>query len=85
MAYKEISPTAKSILTLINNAHELIVISNKRKEASDVIRALKAYAKEKNYPIPNDKIDNFLANLLDCRPNTLSYLLTDIAQTVLKA
>ncbi len=81
---KELSPVARSILTLLNNADELISYSNKRKEASEVMRALRAYAKEKNYSLPEEKIDNFFAVLLDSRQNTLSYLLTDIAQTVAK-
>jgi len=84
MPHKELSSTTKSILTLLNNANDLIVVSNRRKEARDVIRALKAYARDKNYPVPEEKIDNFMAVLIDCRPNTLSYLLTDIAQTVVQ-
>jgi len=84
MPIKELSPTTKSILTLLNNAHELITISSRRKDAKDVIHALKAYAKTKNYALPDDKINNLLLNLLDCRSNTLSYLITDIAQTIVK-
>lgn len=80
----KLNDTQKSILTLINNAHDLIVISNKRKEAKNVIQSLKAYAKNKNFILPEDKIDNFLMVLLDSRPNTLSYLLTDIAQSIVK-
>jgi ABC-type uncharacterized transport system substrate-binding protein len=82
MPQKEISQTTRSVLTLINNAHDLIVYSNKRKEAKDVVRALKAFARDKNYSLPEQKIDNFLSVLLDSRPNTLSYLLTDIAKTI---
>jgi hypothetical protein len=82
MPKKEISPTTKSILTLINNAHDLIVVSNKRQEAKEVVQALRLYAKDKNFSLPEEKIDNFLAVLLDSRPNTLSYLLTDLAKTV---
>ena len=84
MAKKEISPTVKAILTLLNNAHDLIVISNRRTDAKEVMRALRVYAKNKNYPIPEEKFDNFFSVLLDCRCNTLSYLLTDIAQTIVK-
>jgi len=81
---KVLSATTKSVLTLINNAHDLIVVSNKRSEAREVVRALVAYARSKNYPLPEEKIEHFMAVLLDCRPNTLSYLLTDIAQAVVK-
>lgn len=84
MPAKELTQTTKQILTLLNNAHELIVFSSKRKEAKEVIHALKAFAKEKNYPLPDEKINNFLVNLLDSRSNTLSYLLTDIAKHVAK-
>lgn len=78
-----ISPTAMSIITLLNNINDLIVISNKRKEASDVMRALKIYANNLNYPIPEEKIRNFQLILLDSRPITLSYVISDIAAEVL--
>jgi len=81
---KQLSPTTKSILTLLNNVNELISTSSRRKDARDVIHAIKAYAKSKNYPLPDEKINNLLLNLLDCRSNTISYLLTDIAQTIVK-
>jgi len=81
---KIITPTTKSIITLINNAHDLIVVSHKRKEAGEVIRALRAFARDKNYPLPDEKIENFLSVLIDSRPNTLSYLLTDLAKTVVE-
>ena len=82
---KELTPTTKSILTLLNNANDLIVVSNKRSEAKEVLKALRVYAHNKNYSIPEEKFDNLFAVLLDCRQNTLSYLLTDIAQTIVKA
>lgn len=81
---KELSPTTKSILTLLNNANDLIVVSNRRSEAKEVMRALRIFAKNKNYPLPDEKFENFFEVLLDCRQNTLSYLLTDIAQTIVK-
>ena len=84
MPQKEISPTTRSVLTLINNAHDLIVYSNKRKEAKDVVRALKAFARQELLSLPEEKIENFLCCLLDSRPNTLSYLLIDIAKTVVE-
>ena len=84
MSNKEISPIVKSILTALNNAHELIVLSNKRTDARNVMRALRVYAKNRNFPLPQEKFDNFFALLLDCRQDTLSYILTDIAQTVVR-
>lgn len=84
MEAKGISPTAMSIITLLNNIDELIVKSNKRKEASDVMRALKIYANNMSYPIPEDKINNFQLVLLDSRPVTLSYIVHDIAIDILK-
>ena len=79
---QELTPVERSLITLINNANDLIMASNRRTDARDVMKALKVYAKNKNYPIPEEQIDNFLAVLLDCRQNTLSYLLTDIALTI---
>lgn len=82
---KEISSTTKKILALLNNANDLIVISNRRTDAKQVMIALKSYAHNKNFSIPEEKFDNFFHVLLDCRSNTLSYLLTDIAQTIVKS
>jgi hypothetical protein len=81
---KEPTPTQRTVLTFLNNADELITMCQKRKEARDVIRSLQAYAASKNYSLPDEKINNFLEVLLDARPQTLSYLLTDIAQDVVK-
>lgn len=81
---KEIPAPKRSIITLLNNANDLISISNKRKEARQVIMALKAYARDNNIDIPEEKIDRVLDSLLDCRSNTLSYMLTDIAKSVIK-
>ena len=85
MPIQQFNPTTRSVLTLINNAHDLIVLCNKRKEAREVMTALKAYAQDKNFNLPDEKIENFLTVLLDSRPNTLSYLLTDIAKTIAKS
>jgi len=85
MPIKELNPVTRSVLTLINNAHDLIVLCNKRKEAREVMSALKAYAQDKNFNLPDEKIENFLTVLLESRPNTLSYLLTDIAKTIAKS
>lgn len=79
---EKLSPTAKSIIALLNNINDLIVISNKRKEASDVMSALKIYANNLKYVIPEDKIQNFQSVLLDSRPITLSYIIRDIAVDV---
>ena len=80
-----LTPTIKALLTLINNANDLIVVSNRRAEAKSVMKAMSLYAHSKNFSIPDEKVDNFMENLLDCRQNTLSYLLTDIAQTIVKS
>jgi hypothetical protein len=84
MPKKELSPVAKSLLTLLNNVHDLIVISNRRSDARDVIFATKALAKEKNYEIPLEKIDNLIYNLMDSRTDTLSFLILDITQDIIK-
>lgn len=81
----KISQTAISILTLLNNINDLIVQSHDRTDAKDVMRALAVYANEKSFPIPEEKIQNFYAVLIDSRPYTLSFLLKDIAAAVLSA
>lgn len=84
MPDNKISPTALSILTLLNNINDLIVKSNDREGASDVMKALTIYAGNFNYPVPDDKIKNFHAVLLDSRPITLSYIVHDIATEIVK-
>jgi hypothetical protein len=82
MAKAILSPTALSILTLLNNADDLITIANNRQNALDVMKAVKVYAHNKNFKLPTEKIDNFEAILLDARPFTLSSLIKDIANFV---
>jgi len=79
----KLSSTAKSILTILNNINELIVQSSNREEAKDVMRALKVYAKNMNFPMPQDKIENFYAVLIDSKPFTLTSIIKDIAEDVL--
>ena len=78
-----ISPTASTIVTLLNNINDLIVVSNKRQQAADVMRAMSIYAHNVKYPIPDEKIENFHYVLIDSRPITLSYLIHDIASDVI--
>ena len=80
---KELSPSVRSILTLLHNINELLIISNKRQEAKDVMRAIEVYAKCKNVSIPEDKIEMFYSRLLDSRPITLSCLVSDIGHDVI--
>jgi len=77
------SPITLSILTLLNNIDELIEQSANRQEAQDVMRALRVYADNKDFDLPEEKIDNFYAILLDSRRHTISYLLQDIAADVM--
>lgn len=81
----EYSPSAVSILTLLNNVSELIVKCNNRKEASDVMRAIAIYAKSKSFTLPEHKIESFHAILLDARPNTLENLIYSIAGDIITA
>ncbi len=78
----EISKTAKSLIVLLNNANELISVSNRRKEAVDVVKALCIYAKSKNFPLPDEKIEMFNDVVLDSRTNTIAYLLQEIAKDI---
>lgn len=81
----KLSDTATSILTLLNNINELIVKSSNRQDAREVMKALKVYAKGKNFPMPDEKMDNFHAILIDARPLTLTMLIKDIADDVIIA
>jgi len=79
---KQVSSIASSILALLNNIDELIVKSNNRQDAKEVMRAMTIYAASKNYSLPNEKIENFYAILLDGRPMTLSFIIKDIARDI---
>jgi hypothetical protein len=81
----ELSSTAQSILTLLNNVNELIVESSNRQDAREVIKAMSLYAEEKRFDLPEDKIQNFLEVLIDSKPYTLTTLLMDIAEDVVTA
>ena len=81
---KELSPVAKSLLVLLNNVDELIVKSNNRKEAKAVMVAFTYYAQGKTFPIPVAKVETFYDHLLDGRPETLSFLVKDIASDIIK-
>jgi len=78
-----ISHRTVSILALLNNINDLIVESSNREKARDVMRALVVYAKEKRFRLPEEKIENFYAILLDSKPYTLTSLIKDIAQSVI--
>lgn len=88
MSNLSLSPTALSLITLLNNINDLVAVSHKRKEARDVMEAFRIYAKNSNFILPEStqlKIDHFNAVLLDSRPITVTYLVQDIAQDILKA
>jgi hypothetical protein len=77
---KEVST---SILTLLNNIEELIVVSNDRQSADQVMKVIKIYADNNGYKLPDGKIDGFRAILLDSKPNTLASVIQDIAMDIL--
>ena len=79
-----LSETAKSLLTLLNNIDELIVKSNNREDAIDVMKAFRVYAKNKHFNIPQDKINNFLQVIYDAKPYTLNYIIKDIASDIVQ-
>ena len=78
-----LSETATSIMTLLHNANELIVKSSDRTSAKEVLQATKIYAKNKQFAMPEDKMDNFFSVLIDARPITLTSILKEIAEDVL--
>ena len=80
----KLSDTAISLLTLLNNINELIVKSSDRKNAEEVMKALRVYAKGKGFELPEDMVNNWFAILLDAKPYTLTILIKDIADDVIK-
>lgn len=82
---KKLSETASLIIAILNNINELIVKSSDRKSAEEVIRAMRVYAQSKKFNIPEDKIENFLAVLLDAKPYTLTCIVKDIASDIVEA
>jgi len=79
-----LSNTATFLITLLNNINELIVRSSDRKSAAEVMQAFRIYIRNKNVELSEDKIDNFFAIINDARPYTLTVLLKDIAQDIVK-
>jgi len=75
----ELSEDIQSIITLLNNVDDLIVMSSKRSEAKDVMDAIQIFAKSHHIQLPEDQIEDFYDLLYDSRPNTLSGLLKNIA------
>ena len=81
----DISSEAMSLIALFNNAKDLIVVSQKRREADDVVKAATIYAQNIGITLSEDtleKIGNFSSVLLDSRPNTLVYILQSIVQDI---
>lgn len=80
----QLSEIASSLITILNNANELIVKSSDRQNAVNVMKAFKIYAENHNFNVPEDKINNFIAVILDARPYTLTSIIKDIAEDVVK-
>ncbi len=77
-----LSKEARTILAILNNCDELVSISNDRQRASDQMKALAIYARQKKFAMPEDKIKNYLRVILDSKPITLKFILQSIAQDV---
>lgn len=73
-----------SILSLLNNAKELIFHSD-RQNANRVLKAVNIYAKENGMPFNEDKFKVFSRVLIDSRQNTLNEIIDDIAQDFIQA
>jgi len=80
----EYSDKAISILSLLNNAKDLVFHSD-RQNAQTVLNAVEIYAHKTGYPIADEKFENFSRVLLDSRQDTLTYLINEIAHDVLEA
>lgn len=81
----EPSQDVKSVVTLLNNIDDLIVVSNKRKEAKDVMDAVKIFSKSRHIQLPEEEIDDFYDLLYDSRPQTISGLLKNISHELIVA
>jgi len=84
MEQLEYSPTFTSILSLLNNAKDLVFHSD-RQNAERVIMAVRIYAQQNGIPFNEDKFTVFSRVLLDSRQNTLNDLIDGIAQDFILA
>lgn len=84
MPRKELSQTAKSLITLLNNVNELVVDSSRRTAAKDVLKAMKIYAQNVRYSIPDELIDDLSDVMLDSRDITITYMIREIATKIAK-
>ena len=80
---KEISKTGKTLLSLLNNVGDLVVISNDRRSAVDVMKALQIYASSNNYSLPPAKIDDFFVRVYDARPYDIRNITLEIGNHIL--
>lgn len=78
----KISEKARSVIVLLNNAADLIVVSNDRKNAAGVVRAASIFAKSNGVNIDEWMVDGFHDVLIDSRPETLKSILFSIAADV---
>lgn len=78
----EINEKAKSVIVLLNNASDLIYVSNDRKNASGVVRAAAIFAKSNGVFIDEWQLENFQSVLYDSRPESLKRILQNIAGEV---
>jgi hypothetical protein len=81
---QSLPPPVQSALTLLNNINDLIVISSNRSDARKAMEALVLYAQDKKINIPNDKVENFFEVLIDSRPYTLTNILIDISEEIMR-
>lgn len=81
---QSLPPHVQSALTLLNNINDLIVISSDRSDARKAMEALVLYAQDKKINIPNDKVENFFEVLIDSRPFTLTNILIDISEEIIR-
>jgi hypothetical protein len=82
--YIQHSQTARSLIVLLNNISELIVISNDRKGALEVLDCFEKYAETHSFPLPKEKVSNFKRVCLDSRPITLNSIIKSIAMVIIE-
>lgn len=78
----QISDKARSVIVLLNNAADLIVVSNDRKNAAGVVKAASIFAKSNGVDIDEWMVSGFFDVINDSRPETLKSILYSIASDV---
>lgn len=78
----EIQSDIDLILTLLNNAEELVTISNSRDDAKKVLQAIKIFAQGHQVKVPEPLINELIKNIVDFPPQKISNNIKQIAREI---